>query len=719
MTQTERAAAYLDAVPAPSEGHRNSTLNQVAFELRKSFDLSQSEFLDLLSGFAAAFIPPLPQREVVRTIESAWNGAQSKGVAGAKVTYTYRGTRGAKPTNGAGLKNKARFEFSPPPEPREPRPSLLNGNVKYVPTDTDDLPEPMDDGARVLLERCFNEGEGIRICHGGMKPDRSGDQPIDDGPCFSREEWFRIFDGVDGDPNGKFSNSDRTGIYVTVNPMRIGGNADADVTAFRHCLLEFDDIPITAQWSLIQQSRIPCSAIIHSGRKSLHAWVRVDAKDRREYDERVKLLYDHFTAAGYKPDTQNKNPSRYSRLPNCVRFDSRQELLALRVGAASFSEWQVEMELSACGDVFSVERLRNFQPADDPNCVLGNRYLCRGGSALLIGQSGIGKSSLAVQMAATWAVGKPFCGVAPAGNKPLKSLIIQAENDEGDLAEMTQGVLAGLGIDDFTETDLDLVQKNLVFVSNTIHTGLEFTEAAQRLIDRHKPDIVWLDPLLSFIGDDVSRQDVCSRFLRNWLNPISKATGVVWICVHHTPKPSADPKARKGWSSADYSYAGIGSSELVNWARAVLVLRLVSEHHFELKLAKRGKRAAATAYSGDYQTTSLYLRHATSGINWEQVEEPDDQDGAKSPQRELQDEQERIRKKSPAQWWAVQNLHEFLAGIPDEGESAKAFAERFASYSEGKEPVTVETARKTLVKALRKNKKITLKDGKLFRGENS
>ena len=64
---------------------------------------------------------------------------------------------------------------------------------------------------------------------------------------------------------------------------------------------------------------------------------------------------------------------------------------------------------------------------------------------MIVGQSGIGKSSFAMQMAINWALGKATFGIAP--ECPLRSLIVQAENDRGDIAEMLQGkVLTGLGI---------------------------------------------------------------------------------------------------------------------------------------------------------------------------------------------------------------------------------------------------------------------------------
>ena len=116
------------------------------------------------------------------------------------------------------------------------------------------------------------------------------------------------------------------------------------------------------------------------------------------------------------------------------------------------------------------------------------------------------------------------------------------------------------------------LKKHIVIVTEPVSTGEEFTEAVRHLIGAHKPDLVWLDPLLSFIGDDISKQDVCSYFLRNLLNPIAFEAGVTWMMMHHTAKPAADPKSKSHWVTTDQSYAGTGSAELTNWARAVCLL---------------------------------------------------------------------------------------------------------------------------------------------------
>lgn len=610
MDALNQARRYLNAIPPASEGDRNNALNRAAYALIERFSLPEADFHALMLGWAERCTPPIPSGEALRTIHSAYTAACAKGVNGSKATSfrtlsthsKFSSQQGRGEVTQASLKT-----FKLPDSPLVP------------------IPSPLQDGARALLLAAFAEGDAVRLCLASTGED-GREIPRDAGITLTREEWLQKLDAAAGNPNAFLSSSERNGIYVSINPFELGGSRDTDVTAFRHCLLEFDTIPLEEQWNLILHSKIPVTAVIHSGKRSLHAWVRVDASDRAEYEARVKLLYAYF--APYRPDDKNKNPSRFSRLPSCVRSGSRQELIALKLGAAAFTQWQAEQEIHDLGDEIQVKHLLDFVPSTDPNNVLGNRWLCRGGSCLFVGQSGIGKSSLAMQLAILWALERPAFGICP--QKPLRSLFVQAENDLGDIAEMFQGVWLGMKLPGPESPDtIRQVQNNLLVRSVTTYTGLAFCEALRRLIDYYKPDLVWLDPLLSYIGDDISKQSVCSQFLRNWLNPISQATGVIWMILHHTGKPPKDPKSKSHWKSGDYAYEGTGSSELTNWARAVCVLHRLDESLFELKLAKRGPRAGARDFNMN-PTTSLYLRHSTQGICWEQTDRPPEEQDSDS-----------------------------------------------------------------------------------------
>lgn len=231
-----------------------------------------------------------------------------------------------------------------------------------------------------------------------------------------------------------------------------------------------------------------------------------------------------------------------------------------------------------------VKRLDELQghSGHDPNELIKNRFLCKGGSMVFVGQTGIGKSSLLLQMAVLWSNGEPCFGIYPA--RPLKTLLIQAENDEGDLAEMRDGILNGLGITKSWNSD------NLFACTVDCYSGDQFIQALAKLVADKQPDLVIIDPFFAYLGGSVVDQAVVSKFLRNQLNPILHSAGCGCILVHHVNKPPSNIE-KQGWNGTDFAYAGAGSAELANWARAIVYLRSIgSRWIFELMLAKRGKR---------------------------------------------------------------------------------------------------------------------------------
>jgi len=271
----------------------------------------------------------------------------------------------------------------------------------------------------------------------------------------------------------------------------------------------------------------------------------------------------------------------------------------------------------------TLSQLMEFDITDDPNLLLGRRWLCMGGACLIAGQTGIGKSTLAMQMAITWATGKSFFGIQPV--KPLKSMFIQAENDMGDLAEQAQGVMKGMKLQHDAEKYNDMV---LVIDEDEL-AGDAFIEGLRSLVSVYRPDLVFIDPLHAYLGGDINDAEVCSKFLRRGLNPIAHEYKCAIIILHHTKKPSME--IAKQFSMGDYSYFGAGSAELANWPRAIMVLRALEEKEcaemgvqegFQLVAAKRGKRAGLSTsespFDGSEKTNqSVTVKHSSSGLCWE------------------------------------------------------------------------------------------------------
>lgn len=349
-------------------------------------------------------------------------------------------------------------------------------------------------------------------------------------------------------------------------------------------------------------------------------------------------------------------------------------------------------------EIWPIHRLIKFDPSFDSNAVIGirdgmtTRYLCRGYGAWFIGQSGLGKSSLAMQQAMLWCLGRPFFGTAPA--KPdLRILFIQSENDEGDMAEPVQGILDSIVT---TPDEVDRLNERMLIKRCRGLTGKDFFDWLGEQMQNHKADLSYVDPLLRFAGIEVSRTEQCTQMLNEWIDPVLAKTGSILTGIHHTGKPKQD-RPTKGMTIYDHMYAGIGSSELVNWARAVSVIMPISDGLFELKLAKRGKRAWATHPNGE-PTTSIYLRHHPQRIFWEQSDPPEIHQAPSRPGG----------RPSQVDTIARMNLHSFCSNCKPEGEGLNEISRRLAQWlaKEEKHDASLPTCKRSIA-ALVANQKLS------------
>ena len=270
----------------------------------------------------------------------------------------------------------------------------------------------------------------------------------------------------------------------------------------------------------------------------------------------------------------------------------------------------------------------------DPNELLEHRFLCRCGGLLFVGPSGFGKSSFLIQAALIWAMGRPMMNINP--KKPLKILIVQAENDDRDVAEQIVGAVKGFA-DNNPDVDAGCIEealKNIDIVRESSLTGGGFINSLNDKLEAYpeeeQRDLVIIDPLFAYCGCDVSDQGQMSRFLRNWLNPKIEQHNVGLLMCHHTNKP---PKEIVAPSALNLAYAGSGTAELTNWARAVLVISQDNNDDslFVLTAAKRGRRLHWK--DGAIQK---YMRHATDGtIYWSEVPPPPDPESKRNDKADL------------------------------------------------------------------------------------
>jgi hypothetical protein len=141
--------------------------------------------------------------------------------------------------------------------------------------------------------------------------------PRGGGKTLLRDDWLRRL-------QEKLTPRSAAGTWIRPNSVKElhgsgdgGAYTDADVASFRFLLLESDSLPIGMQLSLWARLKLPVAAIIDSGGRSVHAWVKVDCSDEESYRHNAAQIYALLAPFGIC--RANKNSSRLARLPGVKR----------------------------------------------------------------------------------------------------------------------------------------------------------------------------------------------------------------------------------------------------------------------------------------------------------------------------------------------------------------------------------------------------------------
>ena len=276
----------------------------------------------------------------------------------------------------------------------------------------------------------------------------------------------------------------------------------------------------------------------------------------------------------------------------------------------------------------------------NPAALFKSGWLRKGGGAFIIAPSGVGKSVMTVQAAICWALGLPFFGICPV--RPLKIVVIQAEDDREEIAGFRNSVRHGLVTDFGVDgDDIDLVigakdpaAARVLFYRAIGKVGDSFVDEVGAILDAYPDvDLVIVNPFQSYFGGDCSRNSELSRFFRGLLDPEIKDTedqgndraGIIFI--HHTNKPPNDRDLRTEWGTDEFAqYIGAGGAEIVNWARAILSLMPSGVTGiFRFICGKRWQRLGWVGLDGKPCKQKL-IRHAENGcIYWRDCSEEDRQ----------------------------------------------------------------------------------------------
>lgn len=378
------------------------------------------------------------------------------------------------------------------------------------------------------LEAMFDSSETIGYVHSAMQkeekwiPANGGVyRPVSD--IITALKKYKNLDEAFGSINPD------AGAWIRINPTT--GPKDKDVTRFDYALAESDSLPLEQQKKLLISSELPIVALVESGGKSVHAIVRVDAKTKQEYDQRVSFLFDWLGKNNFIVDKNNKNPSRLSRLPGAERKGNIQRLIATNIGCKSWLDWidHIEGIDDDLPPLISFSDQLESPPVPSPELIAS--ILREGNKMIITGDSKSGKTCLSQELAVSIAEGKPWLDKFQC--KQGRVLYLNLECQEASLFERFRRIYEA---NKWKGTKKGF--ENIV-VWNLRGHAVPLDKLASKIIRRCRnkgPFIaVIIDPLYKVQQGDENSAEAITTFC-NALDKIAQETGAAVIYDHHHPK---------------------------------------------------------------------------------------------------------------------------------------------------------------------------------------
>lgn len=341
-------------------------------------------------------------------------------------------------------------------------------------------------------------------------------------------ELIQLLNQCDGDIGSVLGDyNPEAGAWIRFNPLDGNGVKNENVTEFRYALVESDTMDIEKQNAIMRELELPIAVIVYSGSKSLHAIVRVDAANYDEYRKRVDYLYEICRKNGINVDSQNRNPSRLSRMPGVERNGKKQFIVDTNIGKSGWEEWQNWIE-DINDDLPDPERLTDYwddMPKLAPPLIHG--VLRQGHKLLLAGPSKAGKSFSLIELSIAIAEGVKWLAWQCTQGKVL---YVNLELDRASCLHRFKDVYTELGLQ---PANLDNIE-----IWNLRGKSVPMDKLAPKLIRRSAKKqyvAVIVDPIYKVLTGDENSADQMAHFT-NQFDKIATELGASVIYCHHHSK---------------------------------------------------------------------------------------------------------------------------------------------------------------------------------------
>jgi hypothetical protein len=251
-----------------------------------------------------------------------------------------------------------------------------------------------------------------------FKPDETVEFKISNTPTSSHELVSNIIGQDDALKKIMKQLDSPDGALLTINAVKSGADATDESWHYRYVVVDNPKMSLAKQLAYYKALNLPCAALVNTGANSVQAWIKIEANDLDEYNERVDFLFQTLEAQGFKVDDGNRNPNQMVRMPGVLRNGKQQYLIALEQGANNFMEWREWAEYSLDGKpLIELASDSEEAPKKDP-CIIEN-ILRAGEFFLFTAPPKSGKSLALMDMALSICHGEDWFGNTTNSNDVL------------------------------------------------------------------------------------------------------------------------------------------------------------------------------------------------------------------------------------------------------------------------------------------------------------
>ncbi|WP_210469671.1 AAA family ATPase [Sporosarcina sp. 6E9] len=384
------------------------------------------------------------------------------------------------------------------------------------------------------LETLFDVSENVGYVTSTWETEDGKHLPTKGNYDRTAGELIQALGQSNGDLGAVFGDyNPEAGAWIRFNPLDGKGVKNDNVTEFKYALVESDTMDLEKQNAIVRELELPIAALVFSGKKSIHAIVKVDAANYDEYRKRVDYLYNICNKNGLNIDNQNRNPSRLSRMPGVERNGKKQFLIDTNIGKSNWDDWHEWIE-GINDDLPDPESLTDFwddMPNLSPPLIEG--LLRQGHKLLMAGPSKAGKSFALIALSIAIAEGKKWINWECTKGKVL---YVNLELDRASALHRFKDVYAALGWEPDNLANID--------VWNLRGKSVPLDKLAPKLIRRAAKEnyiAVIIDPIYKVLTGDENSADQMAHFT-NQFDKIATELGCGVIYCHHHSKGSQGSK---------------------------------------------------------------------------------------------------------------------------------------------------------------------------------